>query len=213
MTEKKATAARLLASHGTTFASELGVDLSRGTPAPLFQLLCFALLASARISADAAMQAARALAKAGWTSAEKMAGATWRERTDVLNQSGYARYDESTARMLEATSELLLETYDGDLRQLRAAADGNAADIRKRLKAFKGIGEVGADIFLREVQVTWQEVYPFADQLALKASRRIGLGDDSEALAKAVPKQEFARLVAALVRTELADDYDAIDRK
>lgn len=201
---------RLMSRHGRTFASELGADLARATPAPLFQLLCFALLASARISAEQAMEAAKALADAHWTTPEKMAKATWRERTDVLNRSGYARYDESTSRMLEDTANILLEKYDGDLRKLREAANQDPAAERRLLKEFKGIGDVGVDIFMREVQAAWDEVYPFADKLALKASERLGLGSDSEALAKLVGRNDFARLVAALVRTELNDDYDEI---
>ena len=51
---------------------------------------------SARISHDAAMKAARALTDAGWTTAEHMAEASWEERVEVLNTSGYARFDEST---------------------------------------------------------------------------------------------------------------------
>lgn len=210
MPTQQATARHLLDRHGRTFASELGADLGRATPAPLFQLLCFALLASARISAAQAMEATKALVDHHWTTPEKMAQATWRERTDVLNRSGYARYDESTSRMLEETANLLLEKYGGDLRKLREAADRDPDQERRLLKEFKGIGDVGADIFLREVQAAWDEVYPFADKVALKASDRLGLGKDSEALAKLVSRDDYARLIAALVRTDLNDDYDAV---
>lgn len=51
-----------------------------------------------------------------------MAEATWRQRTDVLNRAGYARYDESTSRMLGDTAQLLLDRYRGDLRKLREEA-------------------------------------------------------------------------------------------
>jgi hypothetical protein len=55
----------------------------------------------------------------GWTTPEKMLAASWEERTRVLNQSGYARYDESTSTKLAAASELLINEFGGDLRQLR----------------------------------------------------------------------------------------------
>lgn len=200
----------LLKRHGRTFAAELGVDPTRNTPSPLFRLLCFALLASTRISADIAMHAAHALADQGWTSAEKMAGSTWRERTDTLNRSGYARYDESTSRMLGDTAALLVEQYGGDLRRLRERAEHDPAAERKYLKECKGIGDVGAAIFFREVQAAWDEWYPFADKLALRAAERLGLEPEAQALARYVPREDFARLVAALVRCDFARDHEDI---
>jgi hypothetical protein len=81
---------------------------------------------------------------------------------------------------------------------------------RRLLQEFKGIGETGAAIFCREVQSAWPELYPFADAKALDAAKKLGLGDDAKALARLVDKRDFPRLVAALIRTSLAKDYDAI---
>jgi hypothetical protein len=156
------------------------------------------------------MQAARALADQGWTSAQKMAEATWEQRTRTLNQAGYARYDESTSRMLGDTAKMLLEKYQGDLRRLRDAAGRDPARERALLKECKGIGEVGADIFCREAQITWDELFPFADRRALEAAGRLGLEDDAEKLAKRVSRKDYPRLLAALVRTRLAKDFDEV---
>ena len=202
----------LLKKHGRTFGDELGVDVAKDTPSPLFRLLTFSLLASTRISHDAAMSAAKALAREGWTTAEKMQDSTWRQRTDVLNRAGYARYDESTARMLGDTADLLMNRYRGDLRRLRQEARQDPDDEKKRLKECKGIGEVGAAIFMREAQAAWEELYPFADKSALQAAKRLDLGDDAQSLARRVKQSDFPRLVAALVRTRLTDDYDAVRR-
>jgi endonuclease III len=196
----------LLERHGTTYADELGIRLRRGGPSALFRLLCAALLLSARISADLAVAAARALADQGWTTPRKLADATWAERTRVLNRSGYARYDERTSRMLEATARHLLDAYGGDLRRLREAAGRDPARERELLKEFKGIGDVGADIFLREVQRIWPEVRPFVDDRALKSARRLKLPDDAEQLARLAPRGDVARLATALVRSGLARD-------
>ncbi len=201
----------LLRRHGRTYASEAGIRLGRNTPAPLFQLLCLSLLLSARISADAAVGASRALRDAGWTTPDKMADSTWEERTRVLNESGYARYDESTSRMLAQTVETLNDTYGGDLRQLREAADHDPAEERRLLQDFTGIGQVGASIFSREVQLVWDEQYPYADDRALESAERLGLGSDVAALERHTDGAElFTRLVAALVRSGLADDHDEI---
>jgi hypothetical protein len=78
------------------------------------------------------------------------------------------------------------------------------------LQEFKGIGETGAAIFCREAQSAWPELYPFADAKALDAAKKLGLGDDAQALAGLVDQRDFPRLVAALIRTSLAKDYDEI---
>ena len=202
----------LLERRGRTYAAELGVDLERDTPSALYRWLCAATLLSARIGADIAVHAARALADQGWTSAQKMADATWEQRTRTLNQAGYARYDESTSRMLGDTAEMLLEKYRGDLRRLRDAAGRDPGRERALLKECKGIGEVGADIFCREVQVAWDELYPFADRRALDAAGRLGLEEDAAKLARRVSRKDYPRLLAALMRTALNKDYDEVLR-
>ncbi len=200
----------LLERHGRTYCDELGIDIEKGTPSPLFRWLCASLLFSARIGAELAVQAAAALAEQGWTTPQKLADATWKERVRTLNASGYARFDERTATMLGDTCEILLDRYGGDLRRLREEAGCEPEHERSLLKELKGIGDVGVDIFFREAQATWDELRPFADRRALDAAKRLDLGKDADALADLVSERELPRLVAALVRTELADDYDGV---
>lgn len=203
--------AMLLARHGTTFASAAGIRVGRNTPAPLFQLLCLSLLISARIGSDIAVAAARALFDAGWTTPGKMAAATWERRTMVLNRAGYARYDESTSRYLASTAELLLDRHGGDLRRLRSEAAGDIDVLRSGLTAFTGIGAVGADVFIREVQAVWHEYEPFADARTLAVAVDLGLPGSAHELRALVDDVDtFTRLVAALVRTRLAGDLDAM---
>ena len=201
----------LLTTHGQTFAAELAIPIARNTPSPLFRLLCAALLFSARIRASVAANAVLALAEHGWTTPEKLASSTWEDRTRVLNSAGYARYDERTATMLGEAAALLLEDYGGDLRVLREVAERVPAAERNRLKAFKGIGDVGVDIFFREVQAVWDELYPFADRTALKVSERLGLPATARGLADLVDTEDFPRLVAGLVRVHLAKAYGDIE--
>jgi endonuclease III len=202
--------AALLDRHGRTYCSELGIGIERNTPSPLFRWLCASILFSTRISADIAARAAGALAENKLTTPQRMADATWAERTRILNRAGYARYDESTSRMLGDTAARLIEEYGGDLRRLRKRAGEDPGAERKLLQEFKGIGETGAAIFCREAQSAWPELYPFADAKALDAAKKLGLGEDAKALARLVDKSDFPRLVAALIRTSLAKDYDAI---
>lgn len=197
----------LLAEYGRTFAAELGVRLARNTPSPLFRLLCLALLTSAPVQADIAMRAARAMAEAGWTTPQKLADSTWRGRVKVFNGDGYARVDEKTATQIIDFNEHLIETYGGDLRKLRAEADGDLDAAKRALKRFKGIGDTGAAIFLREVQAVWPEFYPFADKAVLSSADKLGLPAESSKLARLAGPDDFVRLIAALVRVKLAGDY------
>lgn len=200
----------LLERHRQTYAQELGIDVAKGTPSALFRLLVASILFSARIGAGQAVKAARALTDEGWTTADKLADTSWRERVRVLNRHGYARYDERTAAMLGDACELLLDRYRGDLRRLRAEAGQDPKEERRLLKEVKGLGEVGVDIFFREAQVAWAELFPFVDRRVGQAARRLGLDPDPRALAGDRNPEAFARLVAALVRTGLAGDHDAV---
>ncbi len=200
----------VLEYHGTTYAEEVGLHVERNTPSELFQLLVLALLLSARIAAGNAVEAATALRKAGLTTPRKMAEATWQARVDVITWHGYKRYDERTSTMLGDSAALLLERYRGDLRHLREAA---GFDVRREwtlLQEFKGIGKVGADIFLREAQGAWEEAYPYADSKILDAAEKLGLPPDPAQLAALVPREVFPRFTSALIRTALKRDYDVI---
>lgn len=201
---------QLLGRHGRTYAEELRINLGRETPSALFKLLVAATLFSARIGAKQGSKAATALYKEGWTTARKLAGSTWEQRVRVLNRNGYARYDERTSTMLGQASELLLERYGGDLRKLREEAGRDPGRERSLLRQLKGMGNVGIDIFFREAQVAWDELYPFADERALAEAKRLGLPGDPKALARGHDRQAFARLVAALIRSSLAKDRDEI---
>jgi hypothetical protein len=89
--------------------------MPKGTPLVLFWLFVASILFSARIGAGQAAEAARAFAEVGWTTAEKLAGTSWQERVRVLNQLGYARYQERSASMLGGACALVLDCYRGDL--------------------------------------------------------------------------------------------------
>ena len=196
--------AALLKLYGRTFAEELGIDAKRNAPSPLFCLLISALLFSALISHHVAFRSSTILFRRGWTSPERMAASTWKQRVHALDEGGYVRYDERTATMLAETSQMLIDDYQGDLRRLRAMAGADPSQERKLLDQFKGIGTVGIDIFFREAQLAWPEIYPFADAKALRSAAELGLPAETHKLASLVrTRPNFTRLVSALVRTQL----------
>lgn len=203
--------AELLDRHGRTYADELGLD--PGKPAGLFGLLVFAMLSSTRIRAALAVAGTKALLDAGWTTAEKMASSSWEDRARTLNESGYARYDERTASQLGDACDLLLERYDGDLRQLRQAAGEDPEREKELLQEVKGIGPTGADIFLREAQSAWPELVPYVDDRTRDEAKQLGLPTDPTGLAGLVSDKDVPRLVAALVRTRLERDADTVRRE
>ena len=198
---------RLRDTCGRTFADELNIRVERDTPSEWFKLLVYVLLSSRRIGKQLSLRAAREIFKEGWTTPQRMAKTNWEQRVQVLDRAHYVRYDYSTATYLGDTTNLLLQKYKGDLRNLREAAERQPDRERRLLKEFKGIGDVGCDIFFREAQAVWDELYPFADRRALKAALTLGLGSNPEDLAKLVRRDEFVRLVGALARCDIEKRY------
>jgi endonuclease III len=202
MTESKETVRRLLDEAGTTYADEAGIRLD-DKPMPLFELLVLCMLASKPIDAKIAVQAARELFAAKLRTPDAVRDADRKTMIDAFGRAGYARYDESSATRLTEMADAVHDQYGGDLRRLAEPRDVDM--VRKRLKEFKGIGDTGADIFLREVQDAWTWVRPQFDSRARVTAKKLGLPDDPDALQKLAGKCP-ARLAAALVRVSLNDD-------
>lgn len=189
----------LLLEYGPSFAEEAGVRV-QDAPASLFQLLVLALLSSARIRRSIAAKAARGLFAAGLKTPRRMADATWRRRVQLLDEAGYAHYDERTSTQLYRASTRLLTEHGGDLRRLREETKGDPAALRAALNRFEGIGDVGVDIFFREVQLVWRELYPFVDERARCAATRLGLPRRRGALEALVGQAELPVLLDAALR-------------
>lgn len=79
----------------------------------------------------------------------------------------------------------------------------------------QGFGDVAVNIFCREAQEAWEELFPFADDRSLKLAAEHGLPDDAAKLAELVDndRHKFVRLLAALIRSNLrkvpVDDKNA----
>ena len=133
------------------------------------------------------MAAARELIRSGYRTPRRVADADWQELVDALGRAHYRRYDESTATRLSENAAMLIDRYRGDLRRVAAEADGDPGRLAELLQRFQGIGPVGADIFLREVQDVWTWVRPFFDERARQGAGVLDLPADPAALDRLSP--------------------------
>ncbi|EHB47678.1 hypothetical protein MycrhDRAFT_5804 [Mycolicibacterium rhodesiae JS60] len=195
---------RLRKHAGTTYAAEAGISL-RDAPMPLFQLLVLCMLASKPIDATIAMRAAKELFRAGLRTPNSVLTAERSTMIEAFGRAHYVRYDESSASRLTDLANRVDKDYRGDLRLLARIAKPDAREAKALLKQFTGIGDTGADIFLREVQDVWPWVRPYFDKRALDTARELGLPRDAEKLAT-LSGRAVAPLAAALVRVSLDDD-------
>lgn len=172
---------------------------------PLFQLLMLCMLASKPIDANVAARAARELFKSGLRTPHKVLDADRQTLINAMGRAHYRRYDESSATMLFELAELVQTKYGGDLRLLAERSGRDVAAAAEALRSFKGIGDVGASIFLREVQDVWPWARPTFDDRALAAARDLGLPSDTTELG-VLSQGRNAELAAALVRYSADDD-------
>lgn len=195
---------RLLEVAGTTYAAEAGIKIS-DKPMPLFQLLVLCMLASKPIDAAIAMHAAHELFKAGLRTPKAVLAADRQTMISAFGRAHYVRYDESSATRLTDMAQRVRDDYAGDLRGIAERSRHDVAAAKRMLKEFKGIGDTGADIYLREVQDVWTWVRPHFDERATAAAKQLGLPTQPVRLGALAPHAN-ARLAAALVRASLDDD-------
>jgi transposase-like protein len=174
-------------------------------PMPLFQLLVLCMLASKPIDAGIAMAAARELFKTGLRTPKAVREADRQTMIDAFGRAHYVRYDESSATRLADMAVRVHDDYSGDLRRLADRSQHDPMTAKRMLKEFKGIGDTGADIYLREVQDVWTWVRPYFDDRTTDTAKQLGLPAEPKKLGSLAP-HDNARLAAALVRASLDDD-------
>ncbi len=195
---------RLLEVAGTTYAAEAGIKID-DKPMPLFQLLALCMLASKPIDAAIATRAAHELFKAGLRTPNAVLTADRQTMIGAFGRAHYVRYDESSATRLTDMARRVRDDYAGDLRGIAGRSGHDVAAAKRMLKEFKGIGDTGADIFLREVQDVWPWVRPHFGDRATAAAKQLGLPTQPAKLGALAP-QDNSRLAAALVRAALDED-------
>jgi endonuclease III len=195
---------RVLEVAGTTYADEAGIRVD-DKPMPLFQLLVLCMLASKPIDATTAMRAARELFKAGLRTPKAVLAFDRRSMISAFGRAHYVRYDESSATRLSDMAQRVRDEYSGDLREIAGRSQHDVGEAKRLLKKFNGIGDTGADIYLREVQDVWTWVRPYFDDRATGTAKQLGLPAEPAKLGALAPRSN-AQLAAALVRVSLDDD-------
>ena len=156
-----------------SYSEELKIDLTQ--PKGRFQWFLASILFGARISEKIACRTYLVLQESGIDTPDKILSAGWDELVRLLDEGGYVRYDFSTATKLIDIMSSLKETY-GTLEDLyQQSSDTEDLDIR--LREFKGIGPVTAQIFLREMRGIW-DIHPEVSDKALKMAERLGIDLD-----------------------------------
>jgi len=189
----------LIETQGRLCSERIGADIFRDTPEEMFHWLIGAILLSARRSSGTAVRAARALRREGLHRIDALLEADRTEVVRVLGANGPRRLNESTADVLRDTAAIVRARFGGDLRKARA----NRATLQQ-LHCAKGLGPLGAEIFAREAQVVWDELFPVLGGPAEKAAADLGLPTEAGDLSDLCCNRErYVRLVSALTRVWL----------
>ena len=138
-------------------AADLGIDIERGGERALFNWFIASFLFGKRIQQSIAERAWHVLMdEHKLDTPGKMRRHSWQQLVDLLGEGHYKRYDESTAERLLELCHKLDDEYDGKLGRLHGMSE-NAADLKRRLREFNGVGPKTLEIFMREAKKVWKD--------------------------------------------------------
>ncbi len=139
-------------------AGDLGIhfgDSARSRERGLFCWFIASFLFGKRVQQAVAARAYHVLIdEHGLDTPRKLGRRSWKSLVKLLGEGHYVRYDESTAQRLRALCQKLIDEYDGKLGRLHEQST-SAADLKRRLQEFTGIGPTTVRIFLREANKVW----------------------------------------------------------
>jgi hypothetical protein len=159
---------------GGRFSIELGLNLDRRRrDIDSWQLAC--TLMGARISTTIALQTYRVLADAGLDTLESAGNSPRARLIKLLDQGGYARYDERTADRLRALGPAALRAFPRGVDAWGRRCT-TTDDLYSTLDGLPGWGPVTIRAFLRELRGTWPAVDLPLDPRAIAGGEDLGLG-------------------------------------
>ncbi len=211
------TLTELVKQFGGRFSSELGITLSKLDTGEIFKWLLASVLFGARISQAIAKKTYKEFEKKKVTTPQAILKTGWDRLVEILDRGGYARYDFKTATKLLDMSRSLLDEYGSDLNALHLCS-ADSTELEARIKSLsKGIGNVTANIFLREMRGLWLKADPLPQELVISAAKDLGIIPASSGDGRRILEQlldlwrkegrstaDFADLESALLRAGLA---------
>lgn len=171
-----------------SYSEELGLNLTK--PEDRFKWFLASIIFAKRISADIAKEAFRNLEQEELTSPDAILEAGWDYIVEILDSSGYTRYDFSTATNLLSIMTIIKNKY-GDLERLHREST-SPDDLERRLLEFRGIGPIGVNIFLRELRGIWEKAKTKPSAMATATAQKTGLS-----------KEDVEKYESSLVRLNL----------
>ena len=200
-------ARRVVRELGGRFSLELGIELDRD-PSEAERWALAATLFRNRISTAVAMRTYRVLERAGVRTLEDAGRRSRGELVALLDEGGYARYDERPAARLLALAEVVAARYEGCLAVLGEQVE-DPLELEQALEALPGWGLVTVHTFLRELRGVWPGARVALDDRAARAALHLELPSRLHALSSfAVAAHLDVRdLEAALVRLSLCHEF------
>ena len=179
------------------YSEELKIELRGRDDKEIFKWFLASLLFGGRITETIAKNTYRVFASYGLLDPQKILRAGWEFLVDpIMREGGYVRYDGRKSTQILSDCDKLVAEYEGSLNKLHNRAK-DQRDLEQRLLDFYGIGNVTANIFLRELRPYWKKADPeplgVVKELAAKCGVRL-----SRYGRKTLT---FARIEAGLIRS------------
>ncbi|RJQ55998.1 MAG: DNA methylase [Actinobacteria bacterium] len=134
---------------GRIDSADLGLEPNSGER-DLFRWFLASFLFGKRIQQKVARRTFEVFRDRGVDNPKAILQTGWRGLVKLLGEGHYVRYDESTARYLLETSQLLIDRYGGRITAVFERSK-DKQDLQRRLDEFKGVGPKTVEIFLRDV--------------------------------------------------------------
>jgi len=178
------------------YSEELEISLRLKDDKEIFKWFLASLLFGGRITETIAKNTYRAFARHRLLDPKTIVKSGWEFLVNpIMSEGGYVRYDGRKSTQILTDCEWLLKEYGGSLTKLHRLAK-DSKNLESKLLDFYGVGEVTANIFLRELRPYWKkadpEPLPIVRRLATTCGVELDRYDRKTLL--------FCRIEAGLIR-------------
>lgn len=179
------------------YSEELEISLRLKNDKEIFKWFLASLLFGGRITETIAKNTYRAFARHKLLDPKTILKAGWEFLVSpIMSEGGYVRYDGRKSTQILRDCEWLLREYGGSLTKLHGLAT-DSKSLESKLFDFYGVGEVTANIFLRELRPYWKK----ADPEPLPVVRRLAATFGVELDRYDRKTLLFCRIEAGLIRS------------